>query len=142
MIRTVTAGALVLLATLTQAGHGVAIRDAWIGFLPGDRPMGGFFVLDNRSGREQTVVSVSSTAFEDVSMHRTIDQGDAVTMKPVASLSIPSPGQVEFAPGGYHLMLMGPQRPLQMGDQVPVQLRFESGEVATAQFSIKPLWQE
>lgn len=142
MIRICIAIVMLLSTTLASAGSALAIRNAWIGFLPGDRPSGGFFVLDNNSDREQTLVAVSSDAFDDVSMHRTVDRGEAVSMTPVASLNVPAQGQVKFAPGSYHLMLIGPQRALQLGDQVAVQFRFASGEETTVPFSIKPLWQE
>jgi copper(I)-binding protein len=34
---------------------------------------------------------------------------------------------VQFAPGGYHLMLMKRQQPLAVGDEVDITLEFEDG---------------
>ena len=51
--------------------------------------------------------------------------GDAMGMRPVSSITVP-PGQaVRFQPGGFHIMLMGLERALAVGDQFTVRLRFE-----------------
>ena len=49
-----------------------------------------------------------------------------MTMRPLpAGVPVP-PGQtVAFAPGGYHLMLMGLKGPLKEGDRVKATLTFE-----------------
>jgi copper(I)-binding protein len=53
-------------------------------------------------------------------------KNDVMTMRPVSGgLSIP-PGQtITFAPGGYHIMMMGLKAPLKQGDRVPMTLQFE-----------------
>ena len=49
-------------------------------------------------------------------------------MRPVAGgLTIPAHGSVQLAPGGYHLMLIGPKRRFVVGNQVPATLRFARG---------------
>ena len=54
-----------------------------------------------------------------------------MTMRPLDNGLTIEPGKiVEFAPGGYHLMLLGLKNPLKQGDKVPVTLKFEkAGEV-------------
>jgi copper(I)-binding protein len=56
-------------------------------------------------------------------------------MEPVARLEIPAGGTVQLAPGGYHIMLIGLTKDLNVGDTVQVTLKFEkAGDVTvTAQ---------
>lgn len=56
------------------------------------------------------------------------------TMRPVDAVPVPASGDVALAPGGLHVMVMGLQDALAVGDEVPVVLHFaEAGEIrATA----------
>jgi copper(I)-binding protein len=58
-------------------------------------------------------------------VHEMTMTGGVMRMRPLSGgLAIP-PGQtVALAPGGYHLMLIGPKRPFRLGAQVPATLRF------------------
>ncbi len=48
-----------------------------------------------------------------------------MTMRPIAKGVAIAPGKsVSFAPGGFHLMLMGLKAPLKQGDKVPLTLTF------------------
>lgn len=42
-------------------------------------------------------------------------------------MQVPAGGGVTFAPGGYHLMLIGLTRAVKVGDTVPATLTFASG---------------
>ncbi len=49
-------------------------------------------------------------------------------MFPVDGLELPAGKTVKLAPGGYHVMLMGLNSPLQAGGRVPVSLTFEMAD--------------
>ena len=56
--------------------------------------------------------------------------GDMMGMEPIARLEIPAGGTVQLAPGGYHIMLIGLTKDLNVGDTVQVTLKFEkAGDV-------------
>jgi len=51
-------------------------------------------------------------------------------MRPVPAIDLPAGQEVQFRPGGLHIMLIGLTAPLRQGEQVPVTLVFErAGEV-------------
>jgi hypothetical protein len=50
--------------------------------------------------------------------------GDMATMTPVKAVSLPAGKQVRFAPGGYHIMLVGLKEPLLSGAHVALTLHF------------------
>lgn len=142
MIRVFTLALLALAAGVAHAEWAISIHDGWIRHIPGDRPMGGYFVLENKGDTDRTLVGASSVDFGAVHFHQTVEQDGTSSMRPVESVAIPAGGHIEFAPGGYHLMLMQRQRDLQVDDQVPVTLEFEDGGSQSAVFTIKPAWQE
>jgi copper(I)-binding protein len=56
--------------------------------------------------------------------------GDMIGMQPIARLEIPAGGTVQLAPGGYHIMLIGLTKDLNVGGTVQVTLKFEkAGDV-------------
>jgi len=44
-------------------------------------------------------------------------------------VKIPGGGSIQFAPGGYHVMIVGLAAELKAGDQVVLQLSFENAGV-------------
>jgi len=49
-------------------------------------------------------------------------------MEHKSQLEIAAKGKVVLAPGGYHLMLMGPKKNIIVGDKVALSLKFAEGE--------------
>lgn len=58
-------------------------------------------------------------------VHETKIVNGVAQMAPVPRVAVPAGGRVDFAPGGYHLMLVGLKRELKVGDRVTVTLDFE-----------------
>ncbi|MCS3902917.1 copper(I)-binding protein [Methylohalomonas lacus] len=122
---------LLLLAGMSSAlagsaDHPVTISDAWIREAPpGVSPLAGYLQLDN-TGRETMVLTgVSSPDFKRVEIHRTRIEGDVAKMEQKDSLSLKADESVVFEPGGYHLMLFQPGRPMKDGDPVALTFSFK-----------------
>jgi copper(I)-binding protein len=133
---------LLLLSTAALPDMTIEIHEPWIRHVPGNRPMAGYFVLENKGDLDRRLTGASSIAFARIHMHRTVKHDGVAAMEPVDFVAVPALERVEFAPGGYHLMMMGRQRELRVGDEVPVTLTFEDGGSQSAVFTIKPAWQE
>lgn len=81
------------------------------------------------AGADMTVPDDMSGMGEGDPSSTTASSG-AMTMEPVESIEIPAGESVEFAPGGYHVMLMDLTKPLAIGDVVPLTFEFErAGDV-------------
>jgi copper(I)-binding protein len=52
---------------------------------------------------------------------------DHMTMRPVAGLDLPAGKTVALQPGGYHLMLIGLKRHLQVGESIDLTLVVDRG---------------
>jgi copper(I)-binding protein len=136
MLRALSLAAGLALATAASAAD-LRVTDAWIRLLPGGAPSGGYFTVHNDSGIPVELVGVRSPDFRDVMMHRTEIAGGNARMEPVARASVPAHGELRFAPGGYHLMLMQPSAGVKVGGEATVVLSFGGGRTLSARFPVR-----
>jgi len=97
----------------------------------------GFGQFDNACGQALAVVSASSPAFGDVSLHESFQADGVNRMREVARLPLPAGGKVALAPGGLHLMLMDPRQALAEGGSVPVTFTLEDGRTVEATLQVR-----
>lgn len=130
--------ALLALCTLAAAASPtVRIDSAWIRWLPAGVPAAGYLVISNTGDRAFTLISVSSPAYGEVSLHRSIDRQGTLQMVPVHELSIAPRSSVDFAATGHHLMLMQPRRSINPHDRVPMTLHFADGSSVECEFEVR-----
>jgi len=113
-------------ASAQQVGD-LKIEKPWSRATPGNSKIGaGYFTVTNTGSTPDTLVSAATANSDHVEIHEMAMKDGVMTMRPVAKGVTIAPGKsVNFAPGGYHLMLMGLKAPLKQGDKVPVTLQFE-----------------
>lgn len=134
---------LLLTAALpVRAERAIEVHDPWIRYVPGDRPMAGYFVMENKGDEDRRLVGAASAAFGVVQIHESVEKDGMTSMRPVESVAAPKGGRVELAPGGRHLMLMQRQKELNVEDRVTVILEFEDRGSQSVTFTVKPAWQE
>lgn len=84
--------------------------------------------LINSRETADRLVSAQADVSNAVEIHETRMDGDVMRMQQVeGGIEIPARSQVELKPGGYHVMLIGLTRDLNVGDKFPVTLEFASG---------------
>ena len=90
-----------------------------------------YLTIGNDGGAADRLIAVQTEAAEVVEFHETRKQGDITMMQRVEGvIEIAADGQVEFKPGGLHIMLIGLKRSLNPGNRFELVLEFEkSGEV-------------
>ena len=114
------------------------VENAWIREAPPNMKMlAGYLVLHNHAEQAQTLVGASSEAFAKVEIHRSETIDGVARMSAVAKVDIAAGGQLAFAPGGYHLMLIDPVKPLKAGDEVALSLKFAGGESMDLKAEVK-----
>jgi periplasmic copper chaperone A len=96
----------------------------------------GFMTLANPDAKPDALVAVETPMAREVQIHQSSMRGGIASMAKAARVPVPAGGRVTFAPGGYHLMLMGLTKPLKAGDTVPVTLTFASGAKVKASFVV------
>jgi hypothetical protein len=87
-----------------------------------------YMVLANGGAEADSLVAAQADVSNAIEIHETVMEGDVMRMKQVeGGIEVPAGGQVELKPGGYHVMLIGLTRDLNVGDKFPVTLEFASG---------------
>lgn len=138
MHRIATAIAAVALAFAASAkAADLRLTDAWVRWIPGGAPAGGYFTVHNDSPVPLELVGASSPEYGTVEMHRTRMQGATSRMESVDRVAVPAHGELRFEPGSYHLMLMEPAPGVKVGGEVTIALRFAGGRTLDARFPVR-----
>lgn len=116
--------AAALCSALPAHAQEVGVKDAWIrGTVQGQSATGAFMELTGQSNAR--LIGVASPVAKTVEVHNMRIENGVMKMFPVDGIDLPAGKPVKLAPGGYHVMLMGLQQPLNAGDKVPLKLTFE-----------------
>ena len=83
--------------------------------------------ITNSGKAADALIKVESPLAAKVEMHSSSMAGGMMSMKMEARVAVPAGGKTAFAPGGYHLMLIGLTKTTRAGDQIPATLTFASG---------------
>jgi periplasmic copper chaperone A len=113
------------------------IEKAWIRAAPpGATALAGYAIVRNACTVPLAITGVSSGEFVMGMIHETVVLDGLSQMRHVKSLPVPARGELRFAPGGRHLMLMHPKRQLNPGDKVKVSLELVDGRQISAYFVV------
>ena len=69
-----------------------------------DAPAAGYFTVTG-GPKDVQLMAVTADLAQRVEMHESVRENGVVTMKPLASAAVPAKGELEFKPGGKHLMI-------------------------------------
>lgn len=94
---------------------------------------GGFMVIENTGGEDDTLTSVTSDISKDVQLHKTENQ----QMQQVKSFPVPADGELALSRGGNHIMFLGLSRKPAEGDKVTVELHFEKSDPIKVSVPVK-----
>lgn len=124
-------------AAATDAASTIEIKKAWIRWLPGSAPAGGYLTIINNGDQAISLAGATCPNYGSVGLHRSQVRDGVSTMGPVDRITVAAHSTLEFASQGYHLMLKAPTTALHPGDHVPITLIFESGVQITVPFEIR-----
>jgi hypothetical protein len=132
------AGLLLSAAALTASGADVDVVHAWIRWLPGDLPAGGYATIENHGDKPIRLLGADSTDYGMVMLHRSIQHNGIERMESINGMEVPAHTSAALAPGGYHLMLMHSRHAIAPGDRVRLRLRFADGTSVESDFIVHP----
>lgn len=120
---------------------GIVLEQAWTRATPPNAPVaGGFITIRNNGNRGDRLVSVTSPDAASVEIHQMTMDGGVMRMRKLADgLPIGAKAIVTLKPGGYHLMFIGPKRPIVEGGTVTATLRFENAGAREVRFEVRAL---
>lgn len=98
---------------------GLEITHAWLREPPpGAKGTAGYLQIHNTGPSAARLGNWRSERFGMVMLHETVQVGDRSSMRHLDTLDVPPKGVASLAPGGLHLMLMGPSTTLHAGESV------------------------
>lgn len=134
-------GSLILLiAFLLNActtGEGIESHEAWVRNANQGETTAVYMILHNHTDVNDALIGVSTDVAEAAELHLSAVQNDVMTMTPQERIEIPADGEVTLESGGYHIMLIGLKRDLQVGDEITITLNFENYPDVTVAVPVK-----
>ena len=115
--------------------------------MPAEQPAGSmigstgaaFMTIKNNGKAADRLVSVDSDVADAVEIHLSEMKDDVMTMRQVDGVEIPAGGEALLQPGGYHVMLIGLQRELAVGEKVNLTLTFEKAGQMSVEAEVRAI---
>jgi copper(I)-binding protein len=114
------------------------IDNCWIRLLPQSLPAGGYFKVKNKSAAGTELTGVHTDAYSSSMLHQTQDAGGMSKMVMAHDIAVPAHGELDFSPGGYHIMLEKPTRQLVVGEQIHFDFMFSGMVSVPAVCEVRP----
>ncbi|UHD47109.1 copper chaperone PCu(A)C [Aureimonas altamirensis] len=100
----------------------------------------GYMTIQNKGPEADRLVGASTPAAQTVEIHFMEMANGVMKMRAVPEgLEIPAGGEAALAPGGYHFMLVGLEKPLTEGEKVPLELQFEKAGTVSVELAVGPI---
>jgi copper(I)-binding protein len=97
-----------------------------------------YFTISNPTNTADTLLSVSTDAASAAEVHMSMmDSKGVMSMKMQEAVTVPAGQNVEFKPGGLHVMLVGLTQDLKTGDTISLTLHFKNAGSITIQAPVK-----
>lgn len=94
----------------------------------------GFGRIDNACAQPVTIVEVKSVSYGDVELHESRNVEGVNRMRQLKELRIAPKGAAVLKPGGMHLMLMNPVKPVKPGTRIAIVFTLSDGREMLGEF--------
>lgn len=107
------------------------IDHPWSRAMPAVATTGAAYLVIRNSGENtDTLLSASTPAAGKTELHEHVHEDGLMKMRELPQVEIAAGEQVEFKPGGYHVMMFNLKQPLDAGTKFPLTLTFAiAGEI-------------
>jgi periplasmic copper chaperone A len=118
----------------------LVVDGAWARVVPGGAKSGSIYLrIRNTGASEAKLIAAESSAAQSAMLHETKDTDGVASMRHLDDgLVVPEYGEVLFAPGGFHVMLVGVTKSTP-GELLPLRLDFGAGRFIDIEVPIFPL---
>jgi copper(I)-binding protein len=131
--------ACLLAGLVAAAPSGITAEHAWARATPPNAQAAAAYVTLTDQGPADSLVGASTPIAGLAEIHRSMEEGGVMKMRPIPSLALEPGKPVALAPGGYHIMLTQLKQPLKQGDHFPVTLTFTHAAPLTLDVVVGPI---
>ena len=122
-----------VLPGLAMADSNLVVARVWLREPPpGTDAAATYLVMHNEGRSAMRLTGVRSPLARSATLHESMQHNGMSHMTPLSRVDLPVGANVEFKPGGRHIMLQGLAHPLHTGDRVPLELLFADGSKLSA----------
>ena len=114
----------------------LSIDDVWARSGQPGQVSAAFMEIKNK-GAADKIVSANCDCAKATELHTMTMADGKMIMAQVPTMEVPANGELKLKPGGYHIMLIGLNRPLVSGETLPIKVKFEKAGEVTLQAKIK-----
>ncbi len=128
-------------------GEDISIDGQWARNSPMSADNGAVYMnITSSDGDRLLSASVDPSIAGTVEVHETVPaegdtsedgMGGMMMMRPVDGIDLPAGETVSLAPGGYHIMLIGLTKPLEIGEKFDVAVTFENAGEKTVEVEVR-----
>lgn len=97
-----------------------------------------YLTLRNSGTEQDRLVGANSPLATAVQLRTVVQLGSVQSVQALKSIGVPAGGQQVLAPGHTHLLLVGVERALLVGEEVPLTLHFEKAGTLQVRASVRP----
>ena len=132
-----TALVLIVMSTSSFAAD-IAVKHARVRAVPaGQVNSAAFMMLKNNSSEDRLLVSAHSNISKAVELHTHKKEGGMMRMRRVDSIGIKAGSKTVLKPGGLHIMFIGLNHGLKVGENVELKLVFDNGSETVLSVPVK-----
>ncbi len=137
LIATLAAASLWAGSAAAQAPQaGIAVTNPWARASAGATTTGAAYLTLVNSGPPDSLTGASTPVAGKAEVHETTNVNGVMQMRAVPALPLEPNKPLTFAPGGYHVMLMGLHHPLKQGETFPLTLSFAHAPPMTVEVKV------
>ncbi len=133
--------AVALLSFPALAVETLAVKDAYSFAVPdGAKNAAAFMTITYPADSAvvpDRILRAESTIAEQTQIHTMLIEDDVMTMRAVDSFPLPPTGNFSLSPKGVHIMFLGLNRKLAVGDHFPLTLVFEKAGAVTTDVTVR-----
>lgn len=118
----------------------IEVSDPYVRMVPPTAPAtAAFMELKNTSGKDHALVSAKAYINKTTELHNHIHDNGVMRMRQVQKIDLPAGQSTALKPGGFHIMLIGLDAPVQKDQNIKIDLTFDDGSTKTIEAKGRPL---
>lgn len=130
--------AMVSITACATSSGTLTVNDAWARTASIGENGAAYFIIENGTKSDDTLLSVSSDIAEATEVHMSMaDSNGVMSMNMQEMVEIPAKGKVEFKTGGLHVMFVNLNRDLKVGDSISLILNFKNAGSMTIEIPVR-----
>ena len=123
----------VMLLTAFAANAEIAIEGAFAHPPIGQSNVGiAYMTIHNKGEQNRQLIAASAKGVDNVELHDHFMDGDMMQMRKVDAIVLPAGQAVALEQGGLHLMLIGVNAPMPIGESLEIVFTLDNGETMTS----------